>query len=240
MLSESLTITKYLDLIPTYKIYTVNVQSDTTWGFGIVEGLLEDFERPWLNVGVGVSTVGRWFFLDGGLARFGHVVWQLSINVIALSQINHISEKKNIIKIHKHLIYTKGPDSAYNECHIYLWTTKSSSFPALMISILASGWLRYCAGVFPILIIPSPTRNPLLYAILLGFTCKKNTRLYCKQKSCWVIFEEQKNFLAKMFRFIKDVNTNCNIADWMIKKRGFSEMFLQSLISQSVRKDTDL
>lgn len=114
MLSGSLTITKYLDLIPTYKIYTVNVQSDTTWGFGIVEGLLEDFERPWLNVGVGVSTVGRWFFLDGGLARFGHVVWQLSINVIALSQINHISEKKNIIKIHKHLIYTKGPDSAYD------------------------------------------------------------------------------------------------------------------------------
>lgn len=108
MLSGSLTITKYLDLIPTYKIYTVNVQSDTTWGFGIVEGLLEDFERPWLNVGVGVSTVGRWFFLDGGLARFGHVVWQLSINVITLSQINHISEKNpNIIKIHKHLIYTK-------------------------------------------------------------------------------------------------------------------------------------
>lgn len=179
----SLTTTKYLDLIPTYKIYTVNVQSDTTWGFGIVEGLLEDFERPWLNVGVGVSTVGRWFFLDCGLARFGHVVWQLSINVIALSQINHISEKNpNIIKIHKHLIYTKGPDSAYNECHIYLWTTKSSSFPALMISILASGWLRYCAGVFPILIIPSPTRNPLLYAILLGFTCKKNTKHYCKKK----------------------------------------------------------
>lgn len=43
-----------------------------------------------------------------------------------------------------------------------------------------------------------------------------------------------------MFRFIKDVNTNSNLADWMIKKRGFSEMFLQILISQSVRKDTDL
>lgn len=43
-----------------------------------------------------------------------------------------------------------------------------------------------------------------------------------------------------MFRFIKDVNTNSNLADWMIKKGGFSEMFLQILISQSVRKDTDL
>lgn len=29
-----------------------------------------------------------------------------------------------------------------------------------------------------------------------------------------------------MFRFIKDVNINSNLVDWMIKKRGFLEMFL--------------
>lgn len=29
-----------------------------------------------------------------------------------------------------------------------------------------------------------------------------------------------------MFRFNKDVNINSNLVDWMIKKRGFLEMFL--------------
>lgn len=29
-----------------------------------------------------------------------------------------------------------------------------------------------------------------------------------------------------MFRIIKDVNINSNLVDWMIKNRGFLEMFL--------------
>ena len=66
------------------------------------------------------------------------------------------------------------PTPFHNTTKAYLCTTRSTSFPARIISFLACSCEAFCMSTSPIRRIKSPFCNPLFPDILLGCTCNFN------------------------------------------------------------------